>query len=161
MTALCPCGTGKAYTDCCEPFIKGKKKPAIAEDLLRSRYTAFARAEVSYIVETTHPKSRHTVNEQEIRRWATTSQWEKLEIVGQEEIDGRVEIEFVATYTQKGNHNRHHEIAIFSKDGGRWYFEDGRAAPQEQVRHETPKAGRNDPCPCGSGKKFKKCCGGA
>ena len=35
-----------------------------------------------------------------------------------------------------------------------------RRAPAEPVRHDAPKVGRNDPCPCGSGKKFKKCCGG-
>ncbi|MCB1903860.1 MAG: SEC-C domain-containing protein, partial [Gammaproteobacteria bacterium] len=30
--------------------------------------------------------------------------------------------------------------------------------PKTEV-HAGPKVGRNDPCPCGSGKKFKKCCG--
>jgi hypothetical protein len=32
-------------------------------------------------------------------------------------------------------------------------------APQAPVVRATPKVGRNDPCPCGSGAKFKKCCG--
>jgi len=153
----CPCGSGKSYGSCCEPLITGKKKAASAEELLRSRYSAFAKGAVSYIVETTHPRNRAMLNEEETRRWAATSQWEKFELIGQHEADDKTEIEFVATYTQKGNHNRHHEIATFSKEGGRWYFEDGRDAPQTPLRRETP--GRNDPCPCGSGKKFKKCCG--
>jgi len=35
------------------------------------------------------------------------------------------------------------------------------AAPSVTIRNEVPKVGRNDPCPCGSGKKYKKCCGRA
>lgn len=31
--------------------------------------------------------------------------------------------------------------------------------PVETIRHETPRPGRNSPCPCGSGRKYKKCCG--
>jgi len=155
----CPCGSGRSYAECCEPLIRGRKKPANAEELLRSRYTAFVKAEIPYIIETTHPRVRNTLNEEEIRRWAVTSRWEKFEIIRQQEVDDKVEIEFIATYTQKGNYNRHHEIATFSKDKGRWYFEDGRDAPQVPVRHEAPPLGRNDPCSCGSGKKFKKCCG--
>jgi len=40
-------------------------------------------------------------------------------------------------------------------------LEGGRLFPGkiETFRREAPKVGRNDPCPCGSGKKFKKCCG--
>lgn len=155
----CPCGSGRTYHECCEPFITGKKTPATAEELLRSRYSAFAKAQISYIIETTHPRTRNMLNEEETRRWAVTSQWEKLEILSQKEVDGKVEIDFVATYTQKGNHNRHYETATFSKEKGRWYFEDGREAPQMPIRHDTPQPGRNDPCPCGSGKKFKKCHG--
>jgi len=41
-------------------------------------------------------------------------------------------------------------------DGGRLF-----PGKVETFRRETPKVGRNDPCPCGSGKKFKRCCGKA
>jgi preprotein translocase subunit SecA len=37
----------------------------------------------------------------------------------------------------------------------------GDDAPVKQVRRDEPKVGRNDPCPCGSGKKYKKCHGAA
>jgi Predicted metal-binding protein related to the C-terminal domain of SecA len=43
--------------------------------------------------------------------------------------------------------------------GGAWFFYDGRAVKQETIKKEGPDVGRNDPCPCGSGKKYKKCCG--
>jgi len=55
----------------------------------------------------------------------------------------------------------HDEVAQFAM------AERQRAAAQapqgeqkvKQIKLETPKVGRNDPCPCGSGKKYKKCCG--
>ena len=53
---------------------------------------------------------------------------------------------------------RIHESATFKKEEGVWYFDDSEF-PFQQVVNEGPKVGRNDPCPCGSGKKFKKCCG--
>ena len=53
----------------------------------------------------------------------------------------------------------HHELAEFRKSGDTWYFFDGKMVGPGQFTRETPKVGRNDPCPCGSGRKFKKCCG--
>ncbi|MDQ5980957.1 MAG: motif domain protein, partial [Verrucomicrobiota bacterium] len=51
------------------------------------------------------------------------------------------------------------EIALFGRDEGRWVYTGQVDEPGKTVRRETPKVGRNDPCPCGSGKKYKKCCG--
>jgi SEC-C motif-containing protein len=53
---------------------------------------------------------------------------------------------------------RHHERSVFEKIENRWYFKEGEMMKPKQVRREAPKVGRNDPCPCGSGKKYKKCC---
>ena len=66
--------------------------------------------------------------------------------------------EFVARYRTKGELQEHHEIATFVKEEGRWYFLDATTPAAETFVREAPKVGRNDPCPCGSGKKFKKCC---
>jgi SEC-C motif-containing protein len=44
------------------------------------------------------------------------------------------------------------------KEDGRWLFKEAEVPEHETVRREAPKVGRNDPCPCGSGKKYKKCC---
>ena len=49
----------------------------------------------------------------------------------------------------------------FARHNGRWYFVDGETIGQKPVVREGPRIGRNDPCPCGSGKKYKKCCGKA
>ena len=52
----------------------------------------------------------------------------------------------------------HHERAEFEKIKGEWRFIDGRIIGPEPIRREEPRIGRNDPCPCGSGLKYKKCC---
>ncbi len=58
-----------------------------------------------------------------------------------------------------GERSAHHEIAHFIKDDSKWYFHDAKYPEIKQVVRDTPKVGRNQPCACGSGKKFKKCCG--
>ena len=55
---VCPCGSSKSYSQCCEPFLTGKVNPATAEALMRSRYTAFAKGEIGYIKTTLAPESR-------------------------------------------------------------------------------------------------------
>ncbi|HOB72606.1 MAG TPA: YchJ family metal-binding protein, partial [bacterium] len=68
-------------------------------------------------------------------------------------------VEFKAHSVVEDVSQVHHENARFIKVKGSWYFEDGEQMLPETVKRESPKTGRNDPCPCGSGKKFKKCCG--
>jgi len=81
-------------------------------------------------------------------------------------------VEFTARYKAQGKVLEHHEVSKFRKAEGRWFFVDGDShvheegkghehhrQPQAPVVRDTPKLGRNDPCGCGSGKKFKKCCG--
>jgi SEC-C motif-containing protein len=158
----CPCGSKKLYVDCCEPIIKGTRTAQTAEELMRSRYTAYAKAEVQHILASSHPKLRSTLDENATRTWAKNSQWHKLEVVsiekgGAEDAEGVVE--FISMYSEKGQHRSLHERAKFVKEEGRWYYLDGEIVPPKPYVRETPKIGRNDPCPCGSGKKYKKCCG--
>jgi len=158
----CHCGSSLPFTECCEPFIKGARPAQTAEQLMRSRYSAYVTVDTDYIFETTHPNHRQGYDHKGTREWAESAQWENLEIVATidgGEGDATGEVEFKATYRDKGGRKVHHELASFRKDGERWYFTDGNlVAPQPHVRSE-PKVGRNDPCPCGSGAKFKKCCG--
>ena len=72
--------------------------------------------------------------------------------------DSTGEIEFIARFSEKGEPRVHHEVGQFKKDKGIWYFTDGKAAGQRPVVRTAPKIGRNDPCHCGSGQKYKKCC---
>jgi SEC-C motif-containing protein len=159
---MCPCGSGRAYEECCESLIKGVKQPLTAEQLMRSRYSAYVRVETDYIFETTHPDHRQGYDHKGTKIWAENSQWEGLEIVdtnagGPDDNEG--DVEFIAKYREKGLRKQHHELAHFKKKKGIWYFTDGSAVAQKPIVRAEQKVGRNDPCPCGSGKKFKKCCG--
>ena len=158
----CPCGSDLAYAECCEPLIKGVRAAETAERLMRSRYTAYARKEVGYLHTSLHPDHRKDFDEKTTRAWAEKSQWYGLEIVkteagGPDDAEGKVE--FIATFSQDGAKQRHHESADFKKVDGTWYLVNGEAVAPQQVVRTSPKVGRNDPCPCGSGKKHKKCCG--
>lgn len=157
---LCPCGSSRPYSDCCEPLITGKRTAETAEQMMRSRYSAYSRVEIDYIYETTHPDHRADYDPDGTRKWAEESEWEGLEIVSTKDggsKDERGEVEFVARFCEQGVLKSHHEIADFRKLDGKWYFTDGRSAPQKPL--VSSKIGRNEPCPCGSGAKFKKCCG--
>jgi SEC-C motif-containing protein len=158
----CPCGASLLYSECCEPFISGVKPAPTAEALMRSRYTAYTRKEVDYIVRTTHPDQRKQDSESNIRQWAQKSVWHQLEIlniVGGGSDDPVGSVEFIAEYSENDERVKHHELAQFKKENGIWFFWDGGPPKPKQFIRQAPKTGRNDPCPCGSGKKFKKCCG--
>ncbi len=158
----CPCGSEKDYSTCCEPLIMGNQKAETAEALMRARYSAYVKEDVAFILQTTHPSQRDQYTENGIRRWARNSEWLGLTIIGTENgtaADDRGTVEFVAEYFEKGRRNRHHEIAQFRREEDGWYFYDGQAPTPQTVVRNAPKVGRNDPCPCGSGKKYKKCCG--
>ncbi len=157
----CPCGSNVAYDKCCLPVIKGDRAALTAEELMRSRYSAYAMKEIGYLQASLHPDHRTDFDEKTTRTWAEGSEWHKLEIVktvggGAEDSEGKVE--FIATYTDKGIKREHHELSSFKKKDGLWYLVSGELQSQKPVVRAAPKTGRNDPCPCGSGKKFKKCC---
>jgi len=157
----CQCFSELKPEECCQPYLKGEMSPPTAASLMRSRYTAFATGNIDYIVETHHPDKRHEVDQEEIKVWSENSEWEGLEIIETHkgtEKDSEGVVEFVAKYRIKGRLQTHHEVAEFQKVDGKWYFYDGQLQRTTYVR-EAPKVGRNDPCTCGSGKKFKKCCG--
>ncbi len=154
----CPCG-GKSFEECCGPYIKGEKLPESAEALMRSRYTAYATGNVEYIKETTAPADQKDFDMDAAKSWASESEWKGFEILSKENGTANDEegiIEFVARYRIKDKVESHHEVSSFKKLDGRWYFMDGQIITQ--VVNRENKVGRNEPCPCGSGKKFKKCC---
>lgn len=84
---------------------------------------------------------------------------EIVETEGGADSDQEGVVEFIATYKDRSLVRRHHERSQFLRHDGQWYFVDGEMVAPETEVHQSPKVGRNDPCPCGSGKKFKKCCG--
>jgi len=157
----CPCGSGKDYESCCGVYISGKEKAPTAEALMRSRYTAYTGQEVQYIHDTHHPGTRQSLDLDEVKVWAADSKWLGLQIKnveGGSASDQTGTVEFIASFENDAGHHDHHEFSSFEKIDGDWFFKDGKVFNQPVTR-EVPKVGRNEPCPCGSGKKFKKCCG--
>lgn len=159
----CPCGSGREFDTCCGPYLAGEAQPPTAEALMRARYTAHTRADIDYIQATHDPATREDIDREATDRWARRSEWLGLEIRGVEaggEGDEVGAVEFVAHFREREERRRHHELARFKRDEqGNWVYVDGEAPEQQTIRHDGPRVGRNDPCPCGSGRKYKKCCG--
>ena len=157
----CHCGNAKSFDQCCGPFISGKQNPESAEQLMRSRYSAYVEKNIDYISNTHDPDTKEEFDLDGTKEWAEHSDWLGLEILDVEddfEGDNFAKVEFVAKYKINGKDFRHREVSEFNKVEGKWYFTDGQMV-QETIKREGPKVGRNDPCTCGSGKKLKKCCG--
>jgi SEC-C motif-containing protein len=161
-TAPCPCTSGRTYGECCEPFINKKSYPPTAEALMRSRYSAYAVGNVDYVMETDDPNNGGEFDRASADTWSSKSEWTGLEVVeiikgGANDTTGIVE--FIARFKIGGKEMSHKERSNFRKVEGKWCYVDGETPIQKPFVKETPTLGRNDPCHCGSGKKFKKCHG--
>ena len=158
----CPCGSGLPYGECCAPIHNGASKAATAEALMRARYSAYAVKNIPFLKVSAGPEVQKEFDEKACQEWAEASTWQGLEILGVDrggENDEEGFVEFVAHYSANGESVAHHEHAYFKKLDGEWKFIDGEIETGVPYVREEPKIGRNDPCPCGSGKKYKKCCG--
>ena len=166
----CPCGSNFPYTDCCGPLIRCTSFADTAEDLMRSRYTAFTENNWEYLVLTSHPEEKKEMARLESDLVDQGANWKKLEILdaskgGMQDSEGQVD--FVAHYIKDGIPQTLRESSRFYKINGRWVYSrkdstlppvPGSATPPMTFIRDHAKVGRNDPCPCGSGKKYKKCC---
>ncbi|MDR3311927.1 MAG: YchJ family protein [Spirochaetaceae bacterium] len=157
----CPCGSGKTFTECCEPIILGTKIAPTAEALMRARYAAYATEHVDFILTSFEKQEKDNIDPEGTRSWSSGSVWNGLTVIRTEKGgpgDTEGTVEFEADYTRKGLRELHHETARFKKVDGRWVYSDGDVRAMTTHR-EGRKIGRNEPCPCGSGKKYKQCCG--
>lgn len=165
--SLCSCSSGIDFTQCCGPVLSGEKAAATAEALMRARYTAYARGDIDFVMNSTLPSSRSDSDIEAMKQWSSQAEWTGLEVASTKaggEEDNRGEVEFVACYNLQGVAQRHHERSTFVKQNGQWFFQDGKVIASGPAEKPSPvvnanKLGRNDPCTCGSGKKYKKCCG--
>lgn len=122
---------------------------------MRSRYSAYVQADIRYIQETTLPEIRSKYDFQSLQQWAEESEWLGLTIHSTETETDTARVRFTAKYKDPaGCIIRHSEDSQFQQEDCRWYFVQGKdfTPPAEKA------PGRNDPCLCGSGKKYKKCC---
>ncbi|MDX5371167.1 MAG: YchJ family protein [Pseudomonadaceae bacterium] len=153
MSQACPCGSGSTLDACCGHYHQGHPAPS-AEALMRSRYSAYVLGLIDYLIDTTLPAQQPALDRDAMRAWSLGSTWLGLDVEASELIGAQPEhafVTFVARWHDGSGEHSHRERSAFVQRDGRWYFLD----PTVQLR-----AGRNDPCPCGSGQKFKKCCAG-
>ena len=158
----CPCGSGQPFDGCCEPYLKGEASPETAEKLMRSRYSAYVVGEVDYVHNTLHPDHRADHDLEAARKWSNDSEWLGLQILNTSEgqaDDATGVVEFKASYRDRSGTHHAHEVSQFERVDGKWMYVDGAMPSPETVVRSGKKVGRNEPCPCGSGKKYKKCCG--
>lgn len=118
---------------------------------MRSRYAAFVRQHIDYLLKTLHPSKRQLDDAQTLQQTFETTKWLGLSIVDQRQNDDTAEVEFIAFY-EASPIGQLHERSRFSKQQGQWFYLDGEFLP-------PIKLSRNDNCICGSGKKFKRCHG--
>jgi SEC-C motif-containing protein len=124
--ATCPCGHPRPYADCCGALHAGKRTAATAEELMRSRYAAFARGQVDYLLQTLHPAKRAGVSRQDLAQ--RDVKWIGLTILETRggsmfETDG--EVTFEARFQHGREAGAMRERSRFVRHEGRWVYVDG------------------------------------
>lgn len=153
----CLCGSGSPYGECCGPLHQGASQARTAEQLMRSRYCAYVIRDAAYLSQTWDATTRPAnidFSKEEVK-------WTGLEIVNPKKgaaTERKGIVEFKAHYLSNGQENVMREISRFRKIENRWVYLDGVVKSIGKIGEQT-NSGRNAPCPCGSGKKAKRCCG--
>ena len=127
--SLCPCKSRETYAACCQPFHLGRAKPATAEQLMRSRYSAYFFRLVDYLVATTHPDSRARDLKARIEETIHDVNWRFLTILGSSKggPDDKVgKVEFIAEYFEGDQARELHERSRFKRYQGAWKYLDGK-----------------------------------
>lgn len=126
-TQPCPCGSKQMLVNCCLPRFTGDQPARTAEQLMRSRYTAHALLQIDYLWQTWSPEQRQRSSPEQIHAWASSCEWIALQIMatdaGQED-DDEGQVSFVALYRHGGDLQQHHEVSLFRKVLGRWFYVD-------------------------------------
>jgi len=161
---MCLCGSGLEYENCCARYIENGDNVPDAASMVRSRYTAYCLQKYAYHVESTHPDFREKLTAEIIEKYAKDIKWLSLELGEEKEYisaEGECfrQISFVAHYEKDGKPRQLSETSFFKEKDERLYYVHGVAKKPVAHKRILPKIGRNDICPCGSNKKYKKCCG--
>ncbi|MEE3064002.1 MAG: YchJ family metal-binding protein [Actinomycetota bacterium] len=118
----CPCGRGDGYRACCGPLHAGESQARSAEELMRSRYSAFSYRDAAYLFRTWHPRTRPA--EVIVDPGITWTGLEVIDTVAGGPDDDRGEVEFIALFESGGCAERLHERSRFERRAGRWFYVD-------------------------------------
>lgn len=125
MTQPCPCGRDRSLSECCGRFLDGNARPGTAEELMRSRYTAFCLQRIDYLRETLWPRNQPSFDTTATTRWAADNHWAGLTVIAAQDggpADRKGTVLFEARYLAGGRLLTHRENSLFRKKKGRWYY---------------------------------------
>jgi SEC-C motif-containing protein len=109
-----------AYAACCGLAHSAERPAPDAETLMRSRYSAFVRGDVPYLLATWHASTRPVSLDLE-----AGAKWLGLEVKQHRSAEDHAEVEFVVRFRVAGRAVRQHERSRFVREGGRWFYVDG------------------------------------
>ncbi|MDN3672826.1 YchJ family metal-binding protein [Flavobacterium branchiarum] len=119
----CFCDTGLSFDDCCGLYLKINQKAPTALALMRSRFSAYVIKDADYLLATTHSSERKYYSIEDILKWATTNEWQRLEIINFTETT----VEFKAYFLDENKQPQiHYEFSTFKQENGAWYYVDGK-----------------------------------
>ncbi len=157
----CPCGSGNNFIQCCDLLINQNKLAQSPEQLMRSRYSAYATNNAEYIYKTYADISQCAQSISEIKEWAEQTTWLKLVIHSTSSFVNKhckstlPTVHFSAYYQHLGKYYQLSEKSQFCFERKQWRYLDGEVSQND----ELAIPGRNEHCFCGGDKKFKRCCG--
>jgi len=128
LNEKCPCGSNNIYNECCGKFIDNIQIPKTAEELMRSRYSAYTKAKIDYIKETMTGPALKKFNYQSSMEWATESIWLKLEVLNHkiDKKDSNIAyVEFKAFYIINNLPQLLHEKSKFKRINEKWFYYSG------------------------------------
>jgi len=157
MMTPCPCGSAKEFDDCCGPIIGGLPAPT-PEALMRSRYAAFVLGKLEHIDRSQTDELRADADQSSASSNVDGIEWLGLNVISASESGDQGNVDFSVRFRRDGQVFAVHEVSSFRRVAGRWLYAAGDL-DVKPVPHQSAKISRNDPCACGSGKKYKKCCG--
>jgi SEC-C motif-containing protein len=131
MSRRCPCGHKLDFSACCGPYLSGAADPPTAAALMRSRYTAYLEGNVDYLITTTAPESRASLDREALRTYCSTLRGVSLKITETTRGGPRDDTGFVTfEATLKSNNKKfvQRERSRFAREHGRWVYVDGDLA---------------------------------
>ncbi|BDU76980.1 YchJ family protein [Mesoterricola sediminis] len=128
MSRPCPCASTKTYAACCEPFLIGRAQPETAEQLMRSRFSAYALGKADYLAATTCAEERAKLDIEELGRYVRAVKCITLKVLATEAggaADETGTVTFHAKLQINGKRMLHREKSRFVREEGRWAYVDG------------------------------------
>lgn len=120
---ICPCGSQKSFSDCCEPYLNGTAKAQTPEKLMRSRYTAYSLARIDYIQKTMCKKAAEHYDPQSAKIWASSVKWLGLTVIKAPKAVGNAgTVTFSARFQEQGINRSIDEKSLFEKINGEWFY---------------------------------------